>query len=141
MVVALGLLAAGCGGGDAGKLSKEEYVSKLNAICADFNAKQKEIGVPQSIPEVAEKGPEIIDEFDKALDKVKDLEPPDEIADQANRFIELTDQQRDLVQELIDAAKDNDAARLREIGSKIEPIDAEADQIATELGAPACAEN
>ena len=137
----LAVVAAGCGGGGGGgTLTKEEYASKLNAICEEYNAKQEEIGEPQSLADIGELGPKIVDAFDSAIDKAKDLNPPDEIADQASRFISLGEQQRDLLNDLIDAAKDNDTAKVQEIGSKIEPLSTESDQVANELGAPACAE-
>lgn len=141
LVALLAALAAGCGGGGGGSLTKDEYVSKLNAICEEFNNKQDEIGEPQSITEVADKGPRIIDEFDKALDKAKDLKAPDEISDQASRFISLGEQQRDLLNDLVDAAKDNDRAKAQQIGTQISPLDDESDSIANDLGAPACAED
>jgi hypothetical protein len=121
------------------QLTKEEYASQLNAICEDFNRKQEEIGQPQSLAELAEKGPQILDEFNKTIDKARDLNPPDEIADQANRFFELQDQQRDLIDDIVQAAKDNDLQKAQEIGAKVDPLDAEADRLANELGAPACA--
>jgi len=40
--ILVAVLAAGCAGGEA--LSKEQYVSKLNAMCREFSAKEKEIG-------------------------------------------------------------------------------------------------
>jgi hypothetical protein len=47
LVVVLALAAAACGGG--GKpLSAKDYSAKLNAICTDLNAKQKELGTPGS---------------------------------------------------------------------------------------------
>jgi len=136
----LAIVAAGCGGGGGSdKLTKEEYASKLNAICDEYNAKQKEIGDPESLSDIGDKGPKIVDEFENAIDKAKNLNPPDEIADQVNRFISLAEQQRDLLNDLIDAAKDNDTAKVQEIGSKIEPLSTEGDQISNDLGAPACA--
>lgn len=136
----LAAVAAGCGGGGGGgnALTKEEFASQLNAICEDFNRKQEEIGTPQSLSELGDKGDQILDEFDKAIDKARDLEPPDEIADQANRFIEIGEQQHDLIEDVVQAAKDNDLQKAQEIGAKIEPLDAESDRIANELGAPAC---
>jgi hypothetical protein len=139
-VVALALAAAGCGGGSK-TLSKEEYGAKLNKICADLNAKNKEIGEPSSLGEVAAKGDRLLAEFDKAIAKAKKLKPPDEIKDAANRFISLGDQERGLISDLIDAAKKKDSAKIAELGAKIDPLDKESNDIAkNQLGAPACAQ-
>jgi hypothetical protein len=52
-------IAAGCGCG-ARELSKGEYVSKLNAMCPDFGAREREIGEPQSYGDLVDKEPQIL---------------------------------------------------------------------------------
>src|SRR3954463_12831800 len=99
-VLALALTAAGCGGGGGKALSKEEYSSKLNQICTDLDAKNKAIGDPNSLAEVASKGPKLLSAFDDAITKVKKLKAPDEIKDAASRFVSIGEQERDLISEL-----------------------------------------
>ena len=135
------VLAAGCGGGGSKTLSKADYGTKLNQICADLNAKNKEIGEPSSIADIADKGPQLLDEFDKAIAGAKNLKAPDELKDAADRFISLGEQQRDLISQLVDAAKANDEAKINELGPKLDPLDKESNAIAKDqLGAPACAQ-
>lgn len=130
--------AAGCAGGEA--LSKEQYVSKLNAMCADFSEREKEIGEPKTLANLVDKGPRILDAFEKAIvDKLRTLQAPDEIAGQADRLVDVGDQQRDVLAELIEAAKDNDVAEVQELVSKNEALNRESSSIARELGAEACA--
>ena len=138
----LAFVAAGCGGGGGGSaLTKDEWVSRVNEICDAFNQKQDEIGEPDSIEELSSKGQEILDEFENAIDEVKGLTPPDEIADQVDSFIELAEQQTDLIQQLIDAAEDNDTERIQELGNELEPLDTQSDEVANELGVTTCAED
>lgn len=138
--ILVAVLAAGCAGGEA--LSKEQYVSKLNAMCREFSAKEKEIGEPQTLADLVERGPRILDEFEKSIvDKVGTLKAPDEIADQADRLVDLAGQQRDVIGELIDSARDNDFAKVRGLASKNEALNTEATSIMRELGAEACAED
>ena len=138
--ILVAVLAAGCAGGEA--LSKEQYVSKLNAMCREFSAKEKEIGEPQTLADLVEKGPRILDEFEKSIvDNVGTLKAPDEIADQADRLVDLAGQQRDVIGELIDSARDNDFAKVRGLASKNEALNTEATSIMRELGAEACAED
>jgi outer membrane murein-binding lipoprotein Lpp len=140
-VAALAVAVAGCGGGGSTTLSKEEYSAKLNQICTDLNAKNKEIGQPNSIPELADKGPQLLDEFDKAIAEVKKLKAPDELKDAVDKFISLGEEQRSLISDLIDAAKKNDTTKINELGAKIDPLDTESNDIAkNQLNAPACAE-
>jgi hypothetical protein len=133
-------LTAGCAGDE--ELSREQYVSKLNAMCEDFSEKEREIGEPQTPADLVEKGPRILDAFEAAIvDKVRELEAPGEIADQADRLVNLADQQRQVLDELIAAAKDGNVAKVRELASKNEALNKETTSITRELDAEACAED
>jgi hypothetical protein len=136
-------LAAGCGGdGGAGGFSREEFVAELDRICADFNAKQEEIGEPESLQDVAELGPQVEREFDSAVEHIRDLgEPPEEIEGAVDRFLEIADEQRRLLGEIVLAAEENDLERAQEVAEQGEELNDEADEIADELGAESCAED
>jgi hypothetical protein len=141
-VTVLAIVAAGCGGGGGGSaLSKDEYSARLNHICEELNAKNKEIGDPGSVEDVVQKGPKLNDAFQEAIDEVEDLNPPDELKDAHERFLSLGKQIHSKIDNLIDAAKENNQAELQEIGTSIDPLDKESNDIATkQLGAPACAQ-
>lgn len=134
---ALAASAAGCGGGG---LSEEEYVAKLNAICADASAQRAEIGDPQTLAEVVELGPRILDEFARAIERAEELgDPPGEIAGRVDRFIELSEERLDLMTQVVDAATAGNTEQIAALGDRIDPVDSEADEIARELGATDCA--
>jgi len=131
------VLTAGCGGGDT--LTKKQYVSKLNAMCEDFSAREKKIE-PQSPASPGEKESRVLDAFERAIDdKVGDLKPPKEIAGQAARLTEIAHQTRDTLAGLAAAAKSNDFARVPELASKNAALNRESNTIARKLGAKACA--
>jgi len=141
LVLALAVVAAGCGGGGGSALSKDEYSARLNTICKELNAKNKEIGEPNSLDELVQKGPQLSDAFQNAIDEVGDLKPPDELKTAHARFLSLGKQIHSKIDDLLDAAKKKDEAKLNAIGSTIDPLDRESNQIAkTQLNAPACAE-
>lgn len=133
------VLTAGCAGGEG--LSKEQYVSKLNAMCEDFSERERRIGEPKTFEDLVEKGPRILAAYEKAIvDEVHKLKAPDEIAEQADRLVDLADQQRNVLGELVDAAQDNDFAKVRELDSENKRVNMEANSIMSELGAEACSE-
>ena len=137
VLVALSVPTA-CGGSEA--LSKRQYVSRLNAMCQDFSKREKTIGDPQTVEDLVEKGPRILDAFEKAIvDKAHKLKAPDEIADQANHMARLADEQRNVLRRLVDAAKRSDFAKVIELSSKNAMLNRESGSIASELGATACA--
>lgn len=138
-ILVAGLLA-GCAGDEA--LSKEQYASRLSAMCADFSAREKEIGEPQTVADLVEMGPRILDAFEEAIaDKIGSLKAPEEIADEADRLVELADRLHHVLGELIDAANANDFAQVQELVLRNQALNEDAGSIARELGAHACAEN
>ena len=138
-VLALVLVAAGCGGGGGKSLSKEEYSSQLNKICTQLNAKNKAIGDPQSIADVVTKGPQLQDAFQSAIDEVEGLNPPAELKDAHERFVSLGKQIHSKLDDLIEAAKKKNLAKAQQIGATVDPLNTESNEIArTKLGAPAC---
>lgn len=139
-VVALAVAVAGCGGGGGSSLSAEDYGKQLNQICADYNAKVKEIGEPQDIAGLADKGPQLLDEFNKAIDKAKALDPPEALQPTVDQFISKSEALVATIEQVIDAAKQNAAAKIQEIGAKADELSATTDQLGKDLGAPACAE-
>ena len=140
VVVALALAAVGCGGGGSKTLSKADYASQLNQICSDYNATVKKIGEPNSIAELADKGPKLLEEFDKAVAKADKLKPPSEIKTDAGKFLSESKQLRDAINQLIAAAKKNDTAKITEFGGKADALSKDTDALGKKLGAPACAQ-
>jgi hypothetical protein len=131
------LVGAGCGGDET--LSKEEYVSRLNAMCEDFSAREKQIGEPQTIADLVTKGPRVLHAFEQTiLEETRDLKAPDEIADQAERLADLAEQQRDAIADLIDAAKNGDIVKVRQLASRNQALNEQANSITRELGAETC---
>jgi hypothetical protein len=138
-VLALVLVAAGCGGGGGKSLSKQEYSSQLNKICTELNAKNKAIGDPQSVADVVTKGPQLQDAFQSAIDEVEGLSPPAELKDAHERFVSLGKQIHSKLDDLIEAAKKKNLAKAQQIGATVDPLNTESNEIArTKLGAPAC---
>ncbi len=137
LVILVAPLSAGCGGDET--LTKAEYVAKLNAMCKDFAAREKEIGEPQGLADLVENGDRIADAFEQAIaNKVDDLKPPDEISDEADRLVDIAQRQRDVLRGLAAAAKANDFERLERLVARNQALNEEAESIMRELGAEEC---
>jgi hypothetical protein len=137
----IGIAVAGSGAacGDDDALSKSQYVSELSAMCRDFAARELAIGEPTTVADLVEQGPRIVDAFEKAiLARVRTLEAPDEIADQAASLADLAVQQRDALADLVAAAKESDLVKVRQLAAKNSALNAEANAITRELGAEGC---
>lgn len=137
--IGVALSAAGCGSDKP--LSKARYVAELSAMCEDFAAREQAIGEPKTVADLVAKGPRIVDAFEQAiLDGVRTLEAPKEIAGPAADLVDLAVQQRGVLADLVDAAKENDLAKVQQLASKNAALNKEANAIARELGAESCAE-
>jgi hypothetical protein len=130
-------LASGCGGG-GGALSVEEYGNRLNAVCSDFRAKVEEFGEPASIPELAMKGPKLLDAFDEEIARSEDLKAPEELSRTAAQLVAKGKELRGVLSDLVDAAEKKDDAKLAELGVKAGALNTETNALARKLGAPAC---
>jgi hypothetical protein len=109
-------------------------------MCEDFAAREKEIGEPRTLAGLAQRGDQIADAFDEAIgDKVQTLAAPDQIAAQAARLRVVAEQQSDNLRALGEAARLRDPSRMRQLAAKNAALNSEADDIARELGADACA--
>ncbi len=133
----LALAVAGCGGGGSKGLSKEDYGAKLNQICATT---VKKAGLPSSLPELVSKGPALIAEFDRALPQAEALEPPGDLKQDAEKFLSEYRQLRNLVSQLIAAAKKNDLGTVAQAAGKADALGKDTAALARKLGAPACAQ-
>ena len=137
ILVALSVPTA-CGGSKT--LSKSQYVSRLNAMCEDFSRREQKIGDPETIEDLVEKGPRVLDAFEQAIvDKVHGLKAPDEISDQASRMARLADEQHDVLRRLVEAAKGNDLAVVGHLAAKNAALNKESGAVASQLGATSCA--
>jgi hypothetical protein len=137
LVTALAAPTLGCGGDAAA--TKADYVAQLNAMCEDFAARERQIGEPHTLADVAERGQQIASAYEQAIaDKVLELEPPREIAGQAARLRNLSLQQRDVLRRLAEAARNHDLARVRVLAGRNATLNSEAGELAGRLGADSC---
>jgi hypothetical protein len=126
--------------GESDTLSKEQYVSRLNAMCRDFSRREQQIGEPQTTEDLVEKGPRVVDAFKEAIvDEVHRLKAPAEISQQANRMTRLADEQASVLRQLVEAAKRSDFSTVDELAAKNGALNRESSAVASDLGATACA--
>ncbi len=139
-VVAAAVAAAGCGGGGGSKsLTKQEYAAQLNKICADANADRKKVGNVGSPADVVSKGPKLLAAFDRLVSRAEKLKPPSDIKADSDKLLSEAKQLRDLISQVIDAAKTNDLTKITQLGAKGDALTKDLDALGTKLGAPACA--
>jgi hypothetical protein len=138
LVATAALFAAGCGGGGGNALTKAQYAAKADAACAAANdeGKQLDLSTTEKIAANGDRAKEILDEL---ANKVDDLQPPDELKDSANSFVEGLQQEAEQFGDMTQAAKDGDTDKIKEIQGKLQSESAATSEDARFVGATGCA--
>ncbi len=133
---AMGLAAAGCGGGDD-RLTREELIEEADATCADFDRQIEEIDEPESLDDIERYVQEIRPIVEEGTDELDALEPPEELRDEYDQWIEETRSAIDRFNELEEAAASGDEQRIQEVFQDAGEGE-EADRLAEEMGFQEC---
>ncbi len=142
IVAALGLTAAGCGGGKsrnkAYAASKQDFAAALDSICSATNEAGKSLDL-SSITKLAADGDKAKNLLDKMVDKVDSLEPPAVVKDSASSFVAGLKQEAGKFGDLTQAAKDGDATKVKSIQGDLQSEAAATSEDARFIGATDCA--
>jgi hypothetical protein len=130
-------LLAGCGGSSK-RLSKEEYASKADAICAKYNEQVKKLDTPSNLDELVSVADETIPILDKAIDDLQKLKPPASEQGTADRWLDQVENLKDDLSEIRDKAKDNDTQGVQAVVPKAQEHNSQSNALATQLGLSVC---
>ena len=126
LVLALGTIAAACGGG--GALSLQEYFQKLDAVQNDAAARSEALGQPaqelQALRDFSDEATALFSEVKGSLD---DLEPPGEAQDAHKEMVAAFTEQLGLFRDLAD--KLADAKSLSEVQEELANLVTELDSV------------
>jgi hypothetical protein len=133
---------AGCGGGDddSGALSADEFRQQADAICADANTRIDALDEPTGADQVLGFLQSGLTVQKEQLEKLKALEPPDDLAGTFTEATDLLDQQTAAIQGATDriAGGEDPEAVIGEVDSEIDSLSEQADAKAKELGLEVC---
>jgi hypothetical protein len=144
-IAAIGAVAvfiAACGGGGGSQaLSAEEFRQQADAICKDYEGQIKDLGSPSSLDELPAFVDKVIPIIEEGNAKLADLEPPDELAEDWGRAMELQNENLDVAHDLQDAIHDQDTARVQQDLTKLNATDQQSNEIARKIGLEDCAQS
>jgi hypothetical protein len=131
LTFALAMLA-GCGGGDDGgggggdTMTQDEFVSEANKICRegaekieskteDAQQKMQEAGADAQAQQkvLADVLESTAKEYDPYLERLHDLNPPEDISADWDKFLAGIDKAFDMIPELADATREGDRTKLQ----------------------------
>ena len=144
-VLLLALVPVACGGSDAP--SKAEFVKSAEQICADAAKQLNGLGKATTPDQVADQLDKVIDETQKSVDDLTELERPDgDAGAQAQKFVDalesdIEDKGIPALEKLRDAIKDKDSKAAQQAYQELAAIETtDSDKLAKELGADGCAD-
>jgi hypothetical protein len=137
LVGVLVLLATGCGGSNA-RLSKEDFQTQANAICAKYQKQLNALGAPSSIDEVPDLVEQALAILNKEVDEIAALNPPEELQSDFDKMIAASNNTKAAADDLSAAAKAGDQAAVQKALEEGNAASTQADQLATNLGLSEC---
>jgi hypothetical protein len=140
VIVALAAAFAGCGGEDP--MSPEDYRAELRKICAESERKTDQVEQPtRATPEaIADYLTRLRDISVTAVEKVEELEPPDDLADAHDRALDANREGIEKVEPVIDELeKGGDPTQiLAEARNELKASGEAAKKAGDDLGVPEC---
>ena len=134
---AMGLAAAGCGGG-GDRLSRDELIEEADATCAEFDQRIEEVQEPESLDDIERYVQEIRPIVEEGTDQLVDLEPPEELQDEYDDWIAATRSGVERLDEVEEAAASGDQQQIQEALQGVGGGGEEADRLAEEIGLQEC---
>jgi hypothetical protein len=135
--------------GSCGEDAKASYIEAADAICTEANEDLGSLPPPPDALNPTDPDPELLPEalpFLEAdlelvrgtLARLRALELPDEDADVAREWLDVTGEQVSVIEELIDAARAKDAAAFRGAFARGDQLNREAAALARRFGFQVC---
>ena len=142
VIAAVSVIAVGCGDDEGGEaLSKDEFVKQGNAICKKYDAEGDKLGQPTSVQEIPEYADKALALFEKQVDEMNDLQPPEDLQEDFDKFLATADDAKKFIGDLKTAAESGDEKKVSEVAEQGDARDQESDEIATKLGLTECAQD
>jgi hypothetical protein len=142
-VAAFALVAGGCGGGGGKRLSKAEFVSRADAICAKYEKRvqNRMAGVPAGDQkQLASSIKNVLPLIRKGNDELRSLKPPGSLQSRFDSWMVLADAEVGAAQKLQEALDKNDIQAIQAAFKELQTKDAAQDRIARQdLGLTGCA--
>jgi hypothetical protein len=132
--------AAGCGGDDSNKtLSYSDFSNQANEICKSSNEKSAGAKLTNDLQADATVLDEQIPNVESALADFKELNPPEELKADFDRFVSISEQQLANAKKARDAAKAGDKAGFVAALKATAPLQSQSHEAGSKLGAAECA--
>ncbi len=132
-------LATGCGGGGGGKpLTRDEYATKADAICAKYTQQTKALANPSNLSDLANVADKTLPILDHAISDLRKLKPPADEQSTVDQWLTQVENLKGDLTEIRDKAKSNDIKGVQAVVPQATQHNQQSNQLATQLGMKTC---
>jgi hypothetical protein len=130
--------ASGCGGKE--QVSASELVQKGDAACRDEQSRFDEVQAhpPANASEAADQTSALVSAAEEANDKLRDLEPPDDLQSRYDAYLDSRDRATEQIKKGEDAAKSQDATAYGAAQSAVANTAPQRSKLARAVGFKVC---
>ena len=128
---------AGCAGSGDDRLSREEFVEQATAICERAEQRIGELDPPTSVDDLGTYASEARSITEDGLNDLEGLEPPEELEEGFDRYLDQGNDVVEVLEELEQAAESGDEAEAQRLAGELGES-ADAQQAARDAGLPGC---
>lgn len=123
---------------ESGVVTRDAFVAAADAICAEADAEVVALGEPESLDEVGAFFEQLVAIQEDQIERLRALELPADDAERATRAYDLFEQIVERAEGAQESIAAGDFTVIDAVNEEVEPLQAEADQIAGELGLQVC---
>jgi hypothetical protein len=136
-LASLALFAASACGGDESGGGATAYVDRFSDICATLEDELEDLDPPDDLGDVADNASDASKLFDEALAGFAEVKLPSD-ADDAADFIDILGDQLDAIDDIAEAADDDNEDGVTKAAEELTGLQADATELADEIGARKC---
>jgi hypothetical protein len=139
VAAACAVVVGACGGG-SDELTKAEFRREANRVCRASATRIRAVESPDpaDAAAIARAGSRVVAIQRRALEELRDLEPPKDMEAQVTKWLALVDQTLDQARASVRAQREGDTAAAVTANGHGATLDARADEIASRYGLSAC---
>jgi len=131
-------LTSACGGEAGARLTKKEFASQADAICAKYNGEVTQLGTPETFAEVADVSDKTLKVLGEAIADLKKLNPPAFQQAKVDQWLTQVENLQDDLEEIRDGAEEKNREAMLAVVPKAEEHNRRSNALATELGLEVC---
>ena len=139
LVIGMVLVLSSCGGGSSKRLTKEQFVTKANALCASFNKEVNKAGDPTTPAQAIAYFNKLLPLDKKLVGGIDKLKPPSSEEANVNRIVALGKEEIARAEATLAAIKKNDLTLANKLTAENKTKSTESKTLFNKLGINECA--